>query len=78
MRDPTRGGLAACLVELAEASGVTVELDETSGKLEEAKKVAGLANIVAIEANGARGVAIAAPQGIRDAAVVLVGAVHYT
>lgn len=28
MRDPTRGGLAACCVELAETSGVSVELDE--------------------------------------------------
>ena len=28
MRDPTRGGLAACCVELADDSGVTVELDE--------------------------------------------------
>jgi len=30
MRDPTRGGLAACTVELARASGVTVELNEAS------------------------------------------------
>ena len=28
MRDPTRGGLAACCVELADDSGVTIELDE--------------------------------------------------
>ncbi|HOX38525.1 MAG TPA: hydrogenase expression/formation protein HypE [Candidatus Brocadiia bacterium] len=28
MRDPTRGGVAACCVEMAEGSGVTVELDE--------------------------------------------------
>ena len=28
MRDPTRGGLAACCVELAEASKVTIALDE--------------------------------------------------
>jgi hydrogenase expression/formation protein HypE len=28
MRDPTRGGLAACLVELADDGDVTVELDE--------------------------------------------------
>ncbi len=30
MRDPTRGGLAATLHEIAEASGVTVELDEAA------------------------------------------------
>lgn len=30
MRDPTRGGLAACCVELAEDSGVTLELDEAA------------------------------------------------
>ena len=30
MRDPTRGGLAACCVELADDSNVTVELDETA------------------------------------------------
>lgn len=30
MRDPTRGGLAACCVELADDSGVTVELDEVA------------------------------------------------
>jgi hydrogenase expression/formation protein HypE len=30
MRDPTRGGLASCCVELAGDSGVTVELDETT------------------------------------------------
>ncbi|MHC4249919.1 MAG: hydrogenase expression/formation protein HypE [Planctomycetota bacterium] len=30
MRDPTRGGLAATLYEIAEASGVTVELDEAA------------------------------------------------
>lgn len=28
MRDPTRGGIASCCVELAEDSGVTIELDE--------------------------------------------------
>jgi len=28
MRDPTRGGLAACCVELAEDSGVTIALEE--------------------------------------------------
>ncbi len=30
MRDPTRGGLAACCVELAADSGVTIELDESA------------------------------------------------
>ena len=30
MRDPTRGGLAACCVELADASDVTVELEESA------------------------------------------------
>ncbi|MHC5057866.1 MAG: hydrogenase expression/formation protein HypE [Planctomycetota bacterium] len=30
MRDPTRGGLAAALYEIAEASGVTVELEEAA------------------------------------------------
>ena len=30
MRDPTRGGLAACCVELADDSGVTIALDESA------------------------------------------------
>jgi hydrogenase expression/formation protein HypE len=30
MRDPTRGGLAACCVELANDSGVTIQLDESA------------------------------------------------
>ena len=30
MRDPTRGGLAACCVELADDSNVTIELDESA------------------------------------------------
>ena len=30
MRDPTRGGLAALLVDIAEATGVTVEIEERS------------------------------------------------
>ncbi len=30
MRDPTRGGLSACCVEMAESSGITIELDEHS------------------------------------------------
>lgn len=30
MRDPTRGGLASCTNELAQASGVGIELDETA------------------------------------------------
>jgi hydrogenase expression/formation protein HypE len=30
MRDPTRGGLAACCVELADSSGVTIELEEAA------------------------------------------------
>jgi hydrogenase expression/formation protein HypE len=30
MRDPTRGGLAATLFEMAEASGITIEIEETA------------------------------------------------
>ncbi len=30
MRDPTRGGFAACCVELAESSGVTIEIEESA------------------------------------------------
>ena len=35
MRDPTRGGLGTTLCELAEASGVTIELDEAAVPLDE-------------------------------------------
>ena len=35
MRDPTRGGLATTLCELAEASGVTIEVKETAIPLSE-------------------------------------------
>jgi hydrogenase expression/formation protein HypE len=30
MRDPTRGGFAACCVELADSSGVTIEIEESA------------------------------------------------
>ena len=33
LRDPTRGGVANCLVELAESAGVAVELDESAAPI---------------------------------------------
>ncbi len=70
MRDPTRGGLATALNELAGQAGVAVALDETALPVREA--VAGACEILGIDplyvANEGKLVAIVAAQAA-DAAL---------
>lgn len=69
MRDPTRGGLAGILNELAESAGVAIELDEKSIPVTEAVRAAcdvlGLDPIFA--ANEGKLVAIVSPQTAESA-----------
>ena len=70
MRDPTRGGLATTLNELAEAAGFSVALDETA--LPVRAEVAGACELLGIDplyvANEGKLVAIVAPEAA-DAAL---------
>jgi hydrogenase expression/formation protein HypE len=70
MRDPTRGGLATTLNELAHAAGLAVRLDETA--LPVRPEVAGAAEILGIDplyvANEGKLVAVVAPEAA-DAAL---------
>jgi hydrogenase expression/formation protein HypE len=70
MRDPTRGGLATTLNELAAATGLSVRLDEAALPIR--PEVAGAAEILGIDplyvANEGKLVAVVAPE-IADAAL---------
>jgi len=69
LRDPTRGGLATALNELAQEAGVAVALDEASLPLRPA--VVGACEILGIDplyvANEGKLVAVVAPQAADDA-----------
>ena len=69
MRDPTRGGLATALNELAASTGLAVRLDEQAIPVR--PEVAGAAEILGIDplyvANEGKLVAIVAPQAADDA-----------
>lgn len=71
LRDPTRGGVAAALNEIAEASGAGIRLDEAS--LPVAEEVRGACEILGLDplyvANEGKALAIVAPE---DAAAALV------
>ena len=73
MRDPTRGGLATTLNELAGACGLTVRLDE--GSLPIRAEVAGAAEILGIDplyvANEGKLVAVVAPEAAESALTAL-------
>ncbi len=73
MRDPTRGGLATTLNELAGACGLTVRLDE--GSLPIRAEVAGAAEILGIDplyvANEGKLVAVVAPEAAEGALTAL-------
>jgi hydrogenase expression/formation protein HypE len=70
MRDPTRGGLATTLNELAQATGLGVRLDEAAIPIR--PEVAGAAEILGIDplyvANEGKLVAVVAPEAA-DAAL---------
>ena len=69
MRDPTRGGLATTLNELASSTGLTVRLDEAALPIR--PEVAGAAEILGIDplyvANEGKLVAVVAPEAADDA-----------
>ena len=69
MRDPTRGGLASALNELAQAAGVAISLDEAS--LPVRAEVTGACEILGIDplhvANEGKLVAVVAPQAAEEA-----------
>ena len=69
MRDPTRGGLATTLNELAASTGLTVRLDEAALPIR--PEVAGAAEILGIDplyvANEGKLVAVVAPEAADDA-----------
>ena len=69
MRDPTRGGLATTLNELAGSTGLTVRLDEAALPIR--PEVAGAAEILGIDplyvANEGKLVAVVAPEAADDA-----------
>lgn len=73
MRDPTRGGLATALNELAGASGLAVRLDERA--LPFRTEVAGAGELLGIDplyvANEGKLVAVVAPEGADDALAAL-------
>jgi len=73
MRDPTRGGLATALNELAEASGLAVVLDETALPVRPAVNAA--CEILGIDplyvANEGKLIAIVAPQSVDEALSLL-------
>jgi hydrogenase expression/formation protein HypE len=68
MRDPTRGGLAATLNEIAEASGLSIEIDEAvipvNPTVQAAADMLGF-DILNI-ANEGKFVTVAAPESIDD------------
>jgi hydrogenase expression/formation protein HypE len=73
MRDPTRGGLATALNELAGASGLAVRLDERT--LPFRTEVAGAGELLGIDplyvANEGKLVAVVAPEAADDALAAL-------
>ena len=73
MRDPTRGGLATTLNELAQSAGFTVRLEETSLPIR--PEVAGAAEILGIDplyvANEGKLVAVVSPEAVDDALAAL-------
>jgi hydrogenase expression/formation protein HypE len=73
MRDPTRGGLATTLNELAQGSGLTVRLDEEALPIR--AEVAGAAEILGIDplyvANEGKIVAVVAPDAADEALAAL-------
>ena len=75
MRDPTRGGLATAMNELAATTGLAVRLDEQAIPVR--PEVAGAAEILGIDplyvANEGKLVAVVAPQAANDALARLRG-----
>jgi hydrogenase expression/formation protein HypE len=75
LRDPTRGGLATTLNELAERSGVGIELEETAIPVREA--VRGACELLGLDplyvANEGKLVAIVAPEAADAALTALRG-----
>ncbi len=73
LRDPTRGGLATTLNELAGTAGLAVRLDE--GAIPVRPEVAGAAEILGIDplyvANEGKLVAVVAPEAADDALAAL-------
>jgi hydrogenase expression/formation protein HypE len=73
MRDPTRGGLATTLNELAHGCGLTVRVDEEAIPVR--PEVAGAAEILGIDplyvANEGKLVAVVAPEAANDALAAL-------
>jgi hydrogenase expression/formation protein HypE len=69
MRDPTRGGLATALNELAGTTQLTIRLDEEAIPIR--KEVAGAAEILGIDplyvANEGKLIAVVAPEAADDA-----------
>jgi hydrogenase expression/formation protein HypE len=78
LRDPTRGGLATALNELAGRSGVGIEIDEPAVPVREA--VRGACELLGLDplyvANEGKLVAIVAPQAV-DAALSTLHAQEY-
>lgn len=75
MRDPTRGGLATTLNELAAATGLAVRLDEQALPIR--PEVAGASEILGIDplyvANEGKLVAVVAPEAADEALAILGG-----
>lgn len=75
LRDPTRGGLASVLVELARASGVGVEIDESALPIREA--VRGVCELLGLDpiylANEGKLVAVVPPDQAERALAALRG-----
>ncbi len=73
MRDPTRGGLAATLVELSEGTGLPVEIDETAIPVNRTARSA--AEILGLDlltvANEGKLVAVVAPDAVDEAVAAL-------
>jgi len=69
MKDPTRGGLAAALNEMARKSGTCIEIDESSIPIRE--PVLGLSELLGISpfevANEGKAILIIAPETVDDA-----------
>jgi len=73
MRDPTRGGLAATLVEIAEGAGVNVEIEETAIPVNRTALAA--AELLGLDlltvANEGKLVAVVAPEAADEARAIL-------
>jgi len=73
MKDPTRGGLAAALNEMARKSGTTMEIEQAAIPIREA--VAGLSDLLGISplevANEGKAILIVAPETAEDVLAAL-------